>query len=141
MVIRYYNGDAQRWLSGCGILASCSTDQGPTSTMSQIYNEVEGMMKILYAEIGVNFVTLLVMACFWCSRSKSSSSSTKNIISIFEVILEALQVAGSVLALRSLDQSAKPVDELYASLVGKYSEDAGLCLLPCCGGSNNNIAC
>jgi hypothetical protein len=151
MVTRYNNGGSQQWLSGCEILSACSMEQGPASAMSQIYNEVENMMKIVVIEIVVNVLSLVLMAASTCQiyremlQSAGSSSSRTAVIlfvNVFEMLLEIGQVACSALALKYMDGSIKPVNELFSSLVGKSSENAGLCVLPCCGSSSGNqITC
>jgi len=152
MVTRYNNGGSQQWLSGCEILSACSTEQGPASTTSQIYNDVENMMKIVIVEIVGNFFNLVLMAASTYSThqeiSQPAAVSNPNrmcfvyLSHVFEMLLEIGQVASSDLAMKSIDGSIKPVNELFSSLVGTFSENAGLCLLPCCGSSSGNqITC
>jgi hypothetical protein len=147
MVTRYNNGGSQQWLSGCEILSACSTEQGPASATSQIYNDVENMMKIVIVEIVGNFFNLVLMAASTysihqeISQPAGSSPSRANVVlcvNVFEMLLEIGQVACSALALKSMDGSIKPVNELISSLVGTFSENAGLCVLPCCGSSSGN---
>jgi hypothetical protein len=150
MVARYNNGGSQQWLSGCEILSACTIEQGPSSAMSQIYNEVENMMKIVIAEIVGNVIGLFVTIYTTCQirQALDSSAQAPNPTSgltvclvVFEMLLESGQVACSALALQSMDGSIKPVNELFSSLVGKHSGNAGLCVLPCCGSSRNIITC
>ena len=151
MYDRYKKGGSQEWLSGCEILSACSTEQGPASAASQIYNDVENMMKIVIVEIVGNFFNLVLMAASTysihqeISQPAGSSPSRAHVVlcvNVFEMLLEIGQVACSALALKSMDGSIKPVNELISSLVGTFSENAGLCLLPCCGSSSGNqITC
>jgi hypothetical protein len=151
MLSRYNNSGSQHWLSGCEVLSSCATEQGPASAMSQIYNEVESMMRIVAVEIAVNVFNLVSMCVSTHQvrqeilQSANPSPSRRAIIlclHVFEMLLEVGQVACSALALESMDGSIKPVNQLLSSLVGKHSGSAGLCVLPCCtSGSGNQIAC
>lgn len=163
MVSRYNNGGSQQWLSGCEILSACSTEQGPSSTMSQIYNEIDNMMKIVVAEIVCNLIGFVLMiystrefhkklqsavppqparpAAQPAAQAALQRPSVTVCVVVFEMLLEVAQVACSALALKSMEGSITPVNELlFSSLVSKYSENAGLCVLPCCV-SSNQITC
>jgi hypothetical protein len=150
MVDHYNKGGSQQWLSGCEILSSCLIEKGPSSAVSQIYNEVENMMKIVIAEVVGNFFSLVVTAIstYLAHQDLSQSAGLPNptrenviiCLNFFEMLLEVGQVACSVLAFQSMEGSINPVNELFSSLVGKYSEKAGLCVLPCCG-FGNKINC
>lgn len=149
MVDRYNNGGSQQWLSGCEVLSACLTEKGPSSAVSQIYNEVENMMKILIGEIVANLISLVLMAIstYQIRQDMSPSAGPPNptrentllCVNLVEMLLEVGQVACSALALQSIEGSIKPVNELFSSLVGRHSESAGLCVLPCCGSSSRNL--
>ncbi len=160
MVTRYNNGGSQQWLSGCEILSACSMEQGPSSATSQIYNEVENMMKIVVAEIVGNVFNLILMAASTyqihqefvqsarppVASSPAVPTSTRPhvilCVNCFEMLLEVGQVVCSALALQSMEGSIRPVNELFDNLVGKHSDSAGLCVLPCCGSSSSKrIVC
>jgi hypothetical protein len=146
---RYRSGGSQEWLLGCEILSTCSTDQGPSSAVSQIYNEVDSMMRIVVAEIIVNVVSLILMVVsLYVTWSQASSSQSQNQFSSFVLVLEALleigQVVCSALALEQMEGSIQPVNQLLGSLIGMLSENNGLCVLPCCSigtESGSPIAC
>ncbi len=146
--------------------------------MSQMYNEVENMMKIVAVEIAFNVLNLLlIIFSTWQMRQSlqpvsasgpsnapasgplnSPASGPSNapatgpapppistvtvVVLVIEMLFEAVQVACSALTLQSIVGAMKPVNELFSSLVGKYSENAELCVLPCCGSSSGSqIVC
>ena len=138
---RYGNDGSEQWLTGCDVLSSCSTDQGPASAVSQIYNEVNSLVTIVWVEIAANVVNLVMMcATVFMENQVSSSSTQRSKLHLFilglEVFLEIAQVAGSGIALKSLEATISPVNQLTSSLIGKFSESAALCLLPCCADSS-----
>jgi len=86
-------------------------------------------------------VNLVMMCATVFMENQVSSSSTQRsklhlIILGLEVFLEIAQVAGSGIALKSLEATISPVNQLTSSLIGKFSESAALCLLPCCADSS-----
>ena len=146
-VSRYRSGGSQEWLLGCEILSTCSTDQGPSSAVSQIYNEVDSMTNIVVAEIVVNVFSLILMVVSLYVYSQASSSpqassqSAANIVMVIEALIEIGQVVCSALALEQMEGSMQPVNQLLGSLIGKLSENNDLCVLPCCTNSGSQIAC
>ncbi len=140
-IARYRSGGSQEWLLGCEILSACSTDQGPSSAVSQIYNEVDSMTRIVVAEIIVNVVSLILMLVSlyvtWSQAAATTTTGTPNsqfanFVLVFEALLEIGQVACSALALKQMEGSIQPVNQLLGSLIGMLSENSDLCVLPCC---------
>jgi hypothetical protein len=137
---RYRNDGSEQWLTGCDVLSSCSTDQGPASAVSQIYNEVNSLVTIVTVEIATNVLNLFMMCATVFMEVQVGSSTGRSNLHLFilgvEVLLEIAQVAGSGIALKSLEATISPVNQLTGSLIGKFSESAALCLLPCCADSS-----
>jgi hypothetical protein len=112
-------------------------NQGPASVVSTIYNEVNQLMLIVWVEIGTNVLNLIMTCVSVASHLETGRSATHS--SIFylvlgvEVLIEIGQVVFSSVALHEMQDNIRPVNQLTDSLVGKYSESAALCLLPCCG--------
>ena len=135
-ISRYKSGGSEAWLLGCEILSTCSTDQGPSSAVSQIYNEVDSMTRIVVAEIIINVFSLILMVVsLYGTLSQASSSqfnSNSNFVLVFEALIEIGQVICSALALQQMEGSMQPVNQLLGSLIGTLSENNGLCVLPCC---------
>jgi hypothetical protein len=145
-ISRYRSGGSQEWLLGCEILSSCLTDQGPSSAVSQIYNEVDSMTRIVVAEIVVNVFSLILMVVsLYATLSQASSSQfATNFVLVVEALIEIGQVACSALALEQMEGSMQPVNQLLGSLIGILSDNNDLCVLPCCSigtESGSPIAC
>ena len=121
-------------------------NQGPASVVSTIYNEVNSLMLIVWVEIGTNVLNL-IMTCVSVAdylHSSSTPSPTFKLVLGVEVLFEIGQVVFSSVALHQMQDNIRPINQLTDSLVGKYSESAALCLLPCCGagvGADSSWVC
>jgi hypothetical protein len=114
------------------MLSACDSDQGPSSDVSQVYGNINNILQTLKVEIAVNVFMILVLCANLGIKPDDSSSALSAAVNVFEACGEVLQVVTSVLIYIDLDATIRGVFLLSEKLIGAFSPDSELCLLPCC---------
>jgi hypothetical protein len=116
------------------MLSACDSDQGPSSVVSQVYGNINNIFTTLKAEIAVNvfLIVFLSVRLYFEQQSTARQSGQQVVLDVFELFLEVSQIAPSVLVYIDLKATTSAVFLLSEKLIGTFSPDSQLCLLPCC---------